>query len=191
MTTEAAQSRTPIFIEGERAFPIYSVEARWVEDGEPSEYEKKDLPPGRRHNGVQFYHMAESELSSDDMDRYTRDWWEKRTRKGEHVTDLALGMKFVTNEVWVLGWFQHSTLDKGQTDERVLASFRRYVRRCEEHNDRLGGSHSSVYVPGTICLMGAEDEWRWSGRMDDGETLTDPPCRCKHCKAAGIIRIDH
>ncbi len=40
---------------------------------------------------------------------------------------------------------------------------------------------------------GAEDRYRWCGSDDDGKTNPGikPPCRCKHCKEQGVIRINH
>jgi len=38
-------------------------------------------------------------------------------------------------------------------------------------------------------LMGAEERFRWRGSTT--KTKIDPPCRCKYCKKANVIRIDH
>jgi hypothetical protein len=38
-----------------------------------------------------------------------------------------------------------------------------------------------------LCLMGAEDHWRWRGEREGDP----PPCRCEGCKKCGFIRINH
>ena len=99
---------------------------------------------------------------------------------------------FHNREIWK---FQHETFDLGQTDEEALESFRKFVYRKQElnyknghqENDSVSGNNKPFH-----CLMGAEDRWRWKGTQEgNSEQPTDAPCRCKHCKEQGMIRIGH
>ena len=76
------------------------------------------------------------------------------------------------------------TFDVGLNDADVLASFERHCDR-EIQNAREEGREP--------CLMGAEDRWRWTGSEPSGGPgdRSNPPCRCKFCKDAGLIRIGH
>lgn len=85
-------------------------------------------------------------------------------------------------ETWIQDWFSHWTFRLGQTDEELLRSFGDFVLRTECHNERVRGTGAEV------CLMGAEDRWRWRG---DGRKDTPAPCNCEHCQKLGITRIDH
>ena len=107
--------------------------------------------------------------------------------------------RFVTalshRETWCMEWFSHYTFrDRFEHPGEVLADFEQYVNRM----GRLQGSNSLASVKVIedyeahtgnkwICLMGAEDRWRWAGQGPD----TRPPCDCDHCKKAGVWRISH
>lgn len=113
-------------------------------------------------------------------------------------------------ESWVLGWFSHSTIDEGQDDEYFIQSFSEYVARVQifnrEHGEMVafkdGTGH---YWTEPICLMGAEDRWRWHSLVypDDfnpkdrdeykriGRDRDHLPCRCRFCKEQGIVQINH
>jgi hypothetical protein len=108
-----------------------------------------------------------------------------------HPADMVTTMEFSSLETWVLTWFQHETIDVGQTDAEVLQSFQDFVNDKIELNRQLRmetGEHIDKH-----CLMGAEDRWRWHGSNEDGSPNdhAPAPCRCKHCKAQGKIRIGH
>lgn len=185
----------------EKKFPIYSFSARWSEDGiqdpnRPKWYE--GLPEGRVWNSTGFSKMFREEQTQEQLDTFINDWWGKyiesqsveNIQKHRHPIinpQLAeLKHSYKHHETWVLTWFSHETFDLGQTDGEALQSFENYVRRIEELN--LGKE-----IFDQICLMGAEDRWRWHGSDPDGKPNQDvpPPCRCKYCKEQGLIRIGH
>lgn len=103
------------------------------------------------------------------------------------VWDFKTEVFLHTRETWYCIWFQHAQPDWGDSDADVLTSFQRYVDRIIRFNQRNQESYEpggTLYDP--ICLMGAEDRWRWRG-----EGQGDPPCRCAGCKKFGVVRIDH
>lgn len=101
----------------------------------------------------------------------------RQGREGEYcIRDLDLEIvgedwRFVREETWLCVWFFHSTLNTHLTDDELLESFERFVCRHEGKRPEQDDF---------VCLMGAEDRWRWKG-----------PCRCEHCIAQGVVRIDH
>lgn len=92
---------------------------------------------------------------------------------------------------WHLTWFCHETHQKFDSDEEALRSFERYVdwaeRYCASHSEVKTFKDGSHYVDKPICLMGAEDRWRWRGEGYDDP----PPCKCEHCLEHGATRINH
>ena len=94
-------------------------------------------------------------------------------------------VRFRRMDTWCEGWFQHYTLNTNLSDEELLRSFERYVRK--HHLVHTLGEHEDPKIyfkrvswEDRVSLMGAEDRWRWKG-----------PCRCEHCQARGIVMIDH
>jgi hypothetical protein len=81
-------------------------------------------------------------------------------------------------ETWCCGWFNHHTIDRGQDDLAVLASFERFVNRTQAAIARGDA---------TLCVMSAEDRWRWRGK----ELGDQAPCRCDGRKQCGLIRINY
>lgn len=197
----AVKDADGVEIEGERAYPIYRLHARWAEDvrGEPSEPEPpwrtEFLPPGRVWNSTGYYTMFRERPSVDNLMKEARRWWlayrttmpldpeqRAKSRPALHASEATIIFAFDRHETWCPEWFQHKTFDVGQSNLDALASFERYVRRAErEGRKRL--DH----------LMGCEDRYRWTGSGETGspEERTPPPCRCVHCKRAGVIRIGH
>jgi len=190
-------------------YPIYQVEVFWEMDVDEG---SKDLPPswtaelpvGRVRNHTGFLRMLRSP-DEDLVRRETNEWWPGYDKKGNNPSDPKIEVKFVRNESWCGGWFSHWTFDVGGSDEEVLASFERFVRRMEDLNRHEGhfephkdGSGSSYWVD-RYCLMGAEDRRRWrsypNGKNILGFDLHNSPgpapCRCDGCKKNGIITIDH
>ena len=167
-------------IDGEPAFPVYPVKFRFhypipdresVKDYGPQWFE--GLSDGRMWGGNSFDYMVASErpvkhlihdLTEANLAPYAKqhaglDGWE-------------VSVKEPYPETWVLTWFCHHTIDVGQDDLAVLASFERFVNRS--------------WVAGKQ-LMGADDRYRWRG-----ENEGDPaPCRCDGCRKHGLIRINH
>lgn len=90
-------------------------------------------------------------------------------------------------------WFGHATRPEGRDDSTIMAHFNEYVDWVEALNEKephrnIGTEEKPVWHrTDRICLMGAEDRWRWRGETDDDP----PPCRCKGCTASGLVRIRH
>lgn len=173
-------------------YPIYCVEIRWVQDGEHDpDYPKgwEGLPEGRIHNYTNLNRMYREDPGKAEVERTMRDeWWPKYVEAklaDKHVSAPEITAELKWRESWCLTWFQHWTFDDGRTDAEFRQSFEAYVRRHEREQDWVsaGGDPPEGY----ICLMGAEDRWRWTGETDKSE----PPCRCEHCRAQGVVRISH
>ncbi len=168
-------------------YPIYQFSARWTQKRvTPEDYDDTHgLPPGRLWNSTSWSRMFREDQDRKQLDIILLDWWGKYEKNGEECELFSLHAEFERRETWCLTWFCHETFDVGQTDEEAVASFRRYVRRMMrepgfENFEREG-------VKG-FTLMSAEDEWRWRSGSDEYEGI---PCRCEHCKAAGMLRIAH
>lgn len=192
----------------EKSYPVYKIGISWIQDGEHDpKYPNwhKGLKDGRIRNGTDFsrmYNMGKSEDMTEDMKRFwkvmteTKQWWKdykKRKPECKNPSKPKTTINFMGYESWCFSWFQHWTFDVGQTDEEALESFEEFVRSKEALNvknghmrhERVDDNKNPFYL-----LMGAEDRWRWSGGPDMKQR-TDPPCRCKHCKKQGVIRINH
>jgi len=173
-----------LLLPGERIYPIYSFSAKWrVDDAE-------------RDDGTSHEQMFKIGFKHTDAHQYALDWWERLIRSdvkwgGEKkvpyiergVELLDLKCKYLGRDSWVLNWFNHMTLNVHLSDEDLLRSFRNYVDRITSQNERNGHYHNnqnpSSKLP-YVCLMGADDRWRWKG-----------PCRCEHCVRRGVTFIDH
>jgi hypothetical protein len=165
-----------MLIDGELSYPIYKFEIKWKQS-------KGSEEPF--NNGTGFNLMKKEAMSEDEIESFKKEWWEKyqeKSLKGLNTELVSFGHSFYF-ETWCLLWFNHETFDVGQSDEEALASFERYVSRHEDHQRGI--------QPGQICLMGAEDRWRWRGADEDGAGHTPAPCRCEGCKESGMIRINH
>lgn len=199
-------------IEGEKAYPIYSLSVEYACDGEhnpkyPNWHE--GLPEGRIWGGSSVNdHMLKEVPSHPQMLKLLSERWERVVIKAaepgnKHANPYParLAYRFLRWETWCLTWFSHYTFDTGQSDHDAMASFSRFVWRMErlnheettyeQYTDGDGKMHSITHEP--YCLMGAEDCYRWCGSTtgDEGGERTEPPCRCPHCKAQGVIRIGH
>lgn len=186
----------------EKKFPIYKLNATWSEDGEHEEKHinyHKGLPEGRTWNMISSVgKMFKEEQHQRDLDLYAMNWWKKYKRKhlkGKNAVIARLSMEYVEHEVWLLTWFQHETFDLGQTDKDILDSFESFIDRKKDVNMKNGHSPAEQDFNSKspfYCFMGAEDRYRWKGTNDGtANTETPPPCRCKHCKKQGMIRIGH
>ena len=179
-------------INGERAYPIYQIEVSWIQDGEYDEkYPRwyKGLRDGRMRNNTGFSRMEKNETEFDTIRKDALKWWGKYKREkleGKNPGRPKITITGPKYETWCLTWFQHFTFDDGRPDKEFLESFERYVHRYEYMQDYPPGSMPGGYV----CLMGAEDRWRWTGAME-GYERTPVPCRCEHCKEQGVVRIGH
>jgi hypothetical protein len=199
---------TEHMIDGEKAYPIFRVSFNWAEDGECYKCKGedkncpvcKDLGEGRMSNGTSMDNMYEGEKTVEEVTKEMKVWWEeyKERNKGKmkNPTDIDIKVEFMEYETWVQEWFAHRTFDKGQTDDEILTSFEKFVTRKEHVNETESEwvefetstkEGATGYMQDKYCLMGAEDRWRWKADKDG----TNPPCRCKHCKEQGIVRIGH
>jgi len=184
-----------IYIDGELAYPIWRVSAQWIQDGKHISKRDEDLPEDKFYNSTGFSQMYKEYITKEQVEKDNHEWWKHYSTtklKGKNPSDLVLTVEFERYEVWCLTWFCHHTFDTGQTDQEVLDSFEKFVRRMEDTNINNGhwrnekSDYSSLPY---YCLMGAEDRWRWYG--GDYENKTDAPCRCDGCKKLGLIRINH
>jgi len=178
-------------------YPIYSVELCWTQDGDPSQYEGQrwwptDPGPGRIWNSVAPHFMYKEDPGEEWVRNHFLTEWgpgylTEHAEKIANPSDLRIRRLRRYEETWCLEWFSHKTFDVGQTDAEALASFARYVMRHEHYQDW----HHDERPEGWVCLMGAEDRWRWHGGNQPKDERTDPPCRCKHCQKQGVLRINH
>ena len=182
-------------IKEEIKYPIYVFNARWAEDGQHDEkypHWHEGLPEGRIWNSTSFNRMYKEEQTQEQLDATINEWWEKvlieRADKNPGLYNLEA--KYKEHESWMLTWFQHETIDVGQTNEEALNSFEQYVRRYEYMQDRF---YDGEYPENYHCLMGAEDRYRWHGAEPNGtpKDHSPAPCRCKFCKEQSVIRIAH
>jgi len=143
-------------------------------------------------------------------DGSTKKYRKSFKRAGYEIIDQKISE--VRYESWVLGWFGHETIDDGEDDQYFINSFHDFVARMKQYNrdngevhrwtDDEGIEHSMWMEP--VCLMGAEDYWRWHSlkyakgfRKDrpkfdlitkDNDQL---PCRCRYCRKRGVVAIGH
>lgn len=183
-------------------YPIYSVGVQWTQDGSdsnPRNWWPTNPGEGRIWNQCAMSKMLREPCDPSELQREFREnWWPvyiANDLRGQppiatlRPRDVSIRVSDARFETWCLTWFEHFTFDIGQSDEEALASFERYVRRYDWMQDYPYDNRPKGY----LCLMGAEDRWRWHGAGKNGErdARTDPPCRCKHCKEQGVIRIGH
>lgn len=183
-------------------YPIYSISARWEQDGEHDpEFPRwhEGLPEGRIRNSSGLHRMYREDQDLAEIERWARDeWWPDYVATklaDKNPTAPEIEVKLMHRESWCCSWFEHWTFDVGQTDAEALASFERYVRRHEFYQDwphevLTDADLKRRGIEYRVCLMGAEDRWRWSGGPGP-EDRTAPPCRCEHCTAQGKLRIGH
>jgi hypothetical protein len=179
--------------QGEKAYPIYRVGVQWSQSAERSA-DVVRFPTGspeserRVTESTGWYTMKQAEVDPASIIHEAKhEWWPKfcRQKRLPEPDDPIVVVKLLWHDVWCPAWFSHWTFDVGMSDEAVLASFERYVRRIE-------ASDLSEEMKGGI-LMGAEDRKRWHGTLtgDPRGQRTPPPCRCPQCKKLGVVKIAH
>lgn len=171
-----------ILIDGEKAYPIYRFSIKWIQD------ENTD-------NGTSLSLLKLEEMSDFEIISYIDHFWETYSSNekfnGKNPRDMSFTYELYF-ETWNLTHFSHETFDVGQSDENVLASFEKYVRRHESYQEFISFKRKSSDTSNvTICLMGAEDRYRWRGADNEKGETTEAPCRCQNCKDAKLIRINH
>ena len=190
-----------VTIGGEMAYPIYRLSAKWVQDGDhkdSGEWQTNGLPEGRVWNSIgSHYCMTKEEKDpqalADEWGRVLKPKMVEKYAKVNPITGFSGSGELVCYETWCLTWFCHQTFDDGRSDAEYLESFQRYVDRHRWYQDHL--SHytrnpqdkPSNAPEHLICLMGADDWWRWHGKDND----SPPPCRCEGCTKLGVVRIGH
>lgn len=97
---------------------------------------------------------------------------------------LETSWEFLGYDTWCCQWFSHYSFATHLSDDELRDSFAEFVGRHRSH-ERRGSEeqdeyHARVEPANRVCLMGAEERWRWKG-----------PCRCEHCEARGIVKFDH
>lgn len=199
---EPPQELLDDMLPGEKAYPIFDLNAKWTqdrteEDKDPAPWQTEGLPENRLRNSISCWTKMPTLNGSLEttkqglIKKSMTEWWLPECKKNLNLNlaDLEISATFRRWEVWCIEWFQHWTWDVGLSDEKVLESFSRYVFRTEILNERAMANGSS-HEP--YCLMGAENRHRWRGTETGApDEETDPPCRCPHCKAAGVVRIAH
>ena len=178
-------------IDDEVAYPLFGLTASYTQDINPvwkhklPYWQTQDVANGRIRNSSMWSSRGFREWpNQSSLIEWSQSLWSGALKKdGDYAitnpADVVLVAVFNGWAVWWLTWFQHETFDIGLDDADVLASFQRHCDR------EIRKAHHEGIEP---CLMGAEDQWRWSGSEPNG---SPPPCRCKHCKEAGLIRIGH
>ena len=183
-----------------RAYPIYAISASWVEDGvQNPEYPNrhKGLPEGRIHDSTSFRKMYPQKQVNEYVWNSANQWWiayrQQMINDGKNPSLIKLSCELKLWETWKCTWFGHNTFDIGLSDSEVLKSFEEYVRRYEHMQD-MSIDYINSLGETYICLMGAEDRYRWRAGFNlEGERDDDvaAPCRCIHCKKNGMISIAH
>jgi hypothetical protein len=138
-----------------KKYPIYGISLKWLTKGigKDSEY---------------FKFMTKRKLSSKELT--------KKLEKAKNNSLLKVGrnkfkkwvsteIKYIESEEWICGWFDHRTFNSFKSKSEAFINFSKYVSR--KKNDPQ------------YCLMGAEDEWRWS------------ICNCKECQKSRMTIINH
>lgn len=86
---------------------------------------------------------------------------------------------------WVLTWFAHQTFRDDRSDQELYESFEDYVdqyrwmQEDRSHSMMTSGEWEKRTGTKYVCLMGAEDRWRWK------------LCECEPCKKRGIAVFTH
>lgn len=201
----------PAEINGRPAWPIWSVSVSHLEEGAPSEDApewEKDAPEGwhrcSRSAKSGAFQLVRTVTAQDLLEKAEGLWeWLLEEKQEDGTAHPARKspravFRFYGFDTWWGTWFSHETFRAGLPEDEVLRSFREYVDRVNgynrEHGDRSmarATEFGGIIYDGPICLMGAEDEWRWTGQRDADGDRTPAPCQCDHCVAQGVYRIGH
>lgn len=148
-------------------FPLYGVYFKF-DTGEGTEVETTSLMRPW---------LFKVDPGAEEVARLARKVWPRINFRGEKIerrlVDIKVERKLDTP--WALAWFSHQTFRAGRTDEELRESFEQYVRQYEDMQDYVGEP-----PPGYVCLMGAEDRWRWK-----------PICECAACLRDDVAMIAH
>lgn len=170
----------------EKLFPIYTFSLEYVIE-HPTKYWDEI---GHLTETCEVDYMAPEPMTVQELEDKLRAIWLNALKReplgslptladqGAKLLNYCVSLKKYDN--WCLTWFSHQTRNVHLSDEDLLESFRRFVERMYPAHDRLRYDYQHDDGREYYCLMGAEDRWRWKG-----------PCRCEHCVAQGVTRIDH
>jgi len=154
-------------INGDKAYPVFRIEAHFYYDGCEHDYAESNR---------MYRDMPSAEQSMKDIN----EWWLGLINKvpiGDDKTPIIkkhpvlqhIRLRLVEYETWCLRWFSHYTYVEDRTDDILTQSFYRFRAR-----------KLPLHIKGDYCLMGAEDLWR-----------IKEPCHCKDCQKLGITHILH
>lgn len=108
--------------------------------------------------------------------------------RAELGDEFTLETRLTHHETWCPGWFSHWTFRDRLAEADVVGDFNRYVQRATRRWPQ-DASNETKSSDGWVCLMGAEDYWRWRGDSDDSSV--PPPCKCADCEKGGVWRVLH
>lgn len=180
-------------IDGERAYPCYTVRAafnrprteahadytapHWQVEGRPDLFRDTATM-----HAMERERMSEAR-TAEVVESLVTDYLAKHP----DAVPVGDGYAEMTHwETWCLTWFSHFTFPEGRSDAELIASFSAYVsRHAWYQKDYPMARDDDEYA---ICLMGAEDHWRW--RNGDGDHA-NPICRCDGCQKHGVVRVSH
>jgi hypothetical protein len=100
-----------VYIDGELAYPIWRVSAKWIQDGEQDfKYPKwhEGLPEGRIRNSTDFHRMYKEYPTQEQVEQEAYAWWDKyldEKLKDKNVSDLVIKVGFVRYETWNIEWY--------------------------------------------------------------------------------------
>lgn len=173
-------------VEGEKALSIYRTTAV---------YSRDDQPKPSTHIHRFMVRPGEEDTLANAEDRAHGVWenyLDQKIRHGEfagrtnieaNLQYLQMDTVFERSDTWLLTWFSHYTLNAHLSDSLLQQSFHNYVERVGRFNVSNGHRAFDSVLENKapfMCLMGAEDRWRWRG-----------PCRCDECVKLKLTRIDH
>jgi len=171
----------------ERWYPIYTFTIWWEITNPMTKYDNETRHTVEQSTIAKQFHVPPT---PEELEAYVRKFWIEMLMaergslptladRGAVLVGYAVEVREI--EAWYGGWFQHVSLNTHLSDKELFESFRQFVDRKREADFNLrvlrGPRQEGVEY---YCLMGAEDRWRWKG-----------PCRCEHCQAQGVVRIDH
>jgi hypothetical protein len=151
----------------EKKFPIYRFSAHWDQDN----YE---------NNSTSYREMYGENPAQEKLDSDLALFKSSIERKNNVIRWIDCKVEYVEDEVWVLKWFCHLTLNEFSKDE-AFESFENFVERKKQYNLDNGQWETDYfdYNKPFYCLMGAEDYWRWK------------ICDCDECKKLHQTVIIH
>lgn len=165
-------------------YPVYRIVVSWLEPG--GTLHKKNGKKVQANNGNVLDIMVRDGIAIDvdngGLDLEVSDfgqhealsramaYWDKLriTSKNKPLFLHKLEVSFVGFRVWLPGWFHHTSLNIYPSEAEAFESFEKYV-----------GENMIKHTRDEICLMGAEDRWRWRY------------CGCNECRRRGQTLITH